>query len=77
MSGYSPPDAARSPQPSPLPVPAAPVAGETLASFTGRLAAVNRATPEALLGILPPWFRIKAPLARRPLAARPSHALGR
>ena len=60
MSGYSPLDAARSPQPSPLPVPAAPVAGETLASFTGRLAAVNRTTPEALLDILPPWFRIKA-----------------
>jgi len=60
MSGYSPPDPARGPQPSPLPVPAAPVAGETLASFTGRLAAVNRTTPEALLDILPPWFRIKA-----------------
>ena len=60
MSGYSPPDASRSPQPSPLPVPAAPMAGETLASFTGRLAAVNRTTPEALLDILPPWFRIKA-----------------
>jgi len=60
MSGYSPPDAARSPQPSPLPVPAAPVAGEALASFTGRLAAANRTTPEALLDILPPWFRIKA-----------------
>jgi hypothetical protein len=59
MSGYSPLDAARSPQPSPLPVPAAPVAGETLASFTGRLAAVNRTTPEALLDILPPWFRVK------------------
>ena len=60
MSGYSPPGQARGPQPSPLPVPAAPVAGETLASFTGRLAAVNRTTPEALLGILPPWFRIRA-----------------
>jgi len=60
MSGYSPPDAPRSPQPSPLPVPAAPMAGETLASFTGRLAAVNRTTPEALLEILPPWFPIKA-----------------
>ena len=60
MSGYSLPDAARSPQPSPLPVPAAPVAGETLASFISRLAAVNRTTPEALLDILPPWFRIKA-----------------
>jgi hypothetical protein len=60
MSGYSPLAAALSPQPSPLPVSAAPVAGETLASFLGRLAAVNRTTSEALLGILPPWFRIKA-----------------
>jgi hypothetical protein len=60
MSGYSLPAAAWSPQPSPLPVPAAPVAGETLASFTGRLAAVNRTTSEALFDILPPWFRIKA-----------------
>lgn len=59
MSGYSPPAAARNPRPSPLPVPAAPVAGETLASFTGRLAAVNRTTHEALLEILPPWFRVK------------------
>ena len=60
ISGYSPLAAARSPQPSPLPVPAAPVAGETLASFLGRLAAVNRTSPDALLDILPPWFRIKA-----------------
>jgi hypothetical protein len=59
MSGYSPPATAPSPQPSPLPVPAAPVAGESLASFTGRLAAVNRTTSEALLDILPPWFRVK------------------
>jgi hypothetical protein len=59
MSGYSPLAAARSPQPSPLPVPAAPVAGETLASFIGRLAAVNRTNPEVLLEILPPWFRVK------------------
>jgi hypothetical protein len=59
MSGYSPLAAARSPQPSPLPVPAAPVAGETLASFIGRLAAVNRTSPEVLLEILPPWFRVK------------------
>jgi hypothetical protein len=36
------------------------VAGETLASFIGRLATVNRTTPEALLDILPPWFRVKA-----------------
>jgi hypothetical protein len=60
MSGYSPLPEARSTQPSPLPVPAAPVAGETLASFTRRLATVNRTTCEALLDILPPWFRIKA-----------------
>ena len=60
MSGYSPLAAARAPQPSPLPVPAAPVAGETLASFLGRLAAANRTSPEALLDILPPWFRVKA-----------------
>jgi len=60
MSGYPPLDAPRSPRPSPLPVPAAPVAGETLTSFTGRLVAVNRTAPEALPGILPPWFRIKA-----------------
>jgi hypothetical protein len=36
------------------------VAGEVLASFLGRLAAANRTTPEVLLGILPPWFRVKA-----------------
>jgi hypothetical protein len=59
MSGYSPLAAARSPQPSPLPVPAAPVAGEALASFLGRLAAANRTSPDALLEILPPWFRVK------------------
>ena len=47
-------------RPAPLPVPAAPVAGEALASFLGRLAAVNRTTPGALLEILPPWFRVKA-----------------
>jgi hypothetical protein len=60
MSGYSPLAAARGPRPAPLPVPAAPVAGEALASFLGRLAAVNRTTPKALLEILPPWFRVKA-----------------
>jgi hypothetical protein len=60
MSGYSPLAATRPPQPAPLPVPAAPVAGEALASFLGRLAAVNRTTPKALLNILPPWFRVKA-----------------
>jgi hypothetical protein len=60
MSGYSPLAAPRSPQPFPLPVPAAPVAGETLASFISRLATVNRTTPRTLLDVLPPWFRIKA-----------------
>ena len=60
MSGYSLPTMARSPQPSPLPVPAAPVAGEGLASYLGRLATANRTTPAALLDILPPWFRVKA-----------------
>jgi TniQ len=59
MSGYSPLAATRTPQPAPLPVPAAPVAGETLASFLSRLAALNHTTREALLDILPPWFRVK------------------
>jgi hypothetical protein len=59
MSGYAPLDAAQGPQPAPLPVPAAPMAGEALASFLGRLAAANRTTPETLLEILPPWFRVK------------------
>jgi hypothetical protein len=56
MSGYSPPSAAPSPPPLPLPKPAAPVAGETLTSFLGRLAAVNRTSPDTL----PHWFRVKA-----------------
>jgi hypothetical protein len=60
MSGYAPLAAARGPWPAPLPIPVAPVAGEALASFLGRLAAANRTTPEALLDILPPWFRVKA-----------------
>jgi hypothetical protein len=59
MSGYSPLAATPAPQPAPLPVPAAPLAGETLASFLSRLAALNRTTREALLDILPPWFRVK------------------
>jgi hypothetical protein len=59
ISGYAPlPAAAQTPL-SPLPVPAAPVTGETLASFLGRLAAANRTTTDTLLGILPPWFRVK------------------
>jgi hypothetical protein len=57
ISGYAPLTAARHPQP--LPVPAAPVNGEKLASFLGRLAAANRTSPDALLDILPPWFRVK------------------
>jgi hypothetical protein len=60
MSGYAPLPAPRGPWPAPLPVPAAPVAGEALASFPGRLAAANRTTPQTLLDILPPWFRVKA-----------------
>ena len=59
MSGYSLPDMSRRAQPAPLPAPASPVAGEALTSFLGRLAASNRTTSDALLGILPPWFRIK------------------
>ncbi len=60
ISGYAPLPAARQLQPSPLPMPAAPVSGETLASFLGRLAAVNRTSPGALLEVLPPWFGVKA-----------------
>ena len=60
VAKYSPPSPGRSPQPFPLPKPAAPVASETLTSFLGRLAAVNRTSPGALLDILPHWFRVKA-----------------
>ncbi len=59
ISGYAPLPETRPRRPSPLPRPAAPVAGETLASFLGRLAAANRTSPAALLEILPPWFRVK------------------
>ncbi len=59
ISGYAPLAAARHSQPAPLPVPAAPVNGETLASFLSRLAAANRTSPDTLLDILPPWFRVK------------------
>jgi hypothetical protein len=59
MSGYAPLAAPRGPWPAPLPVPVAPVAGEALASFLGRLAAANRTAPEAVLDILTPWFRVK------------------
>ena len=40
-------------------MPVAPVFGEALASFLGRLAAANRTSLDALLDILPSWFRIK------------------
>jgi len=59
ISGYAPLPEARPPRPSPLPRPAAPVTGVTLASFLGRLAAANRTSPAALLETLPPWFRVK------------------
>jgi hypothetical protein len=60
VSGYPPLSAARHPRPSPLPKPATPVTGETLASFLGRLAAANRTSPGTLLELLPPWFGIRA-----------------
>lgn len=60
ISGYAPLPVARHPQPPPLPIPAAPVTGETLASFLGRLAAANRTSPGTLLALLPPWFRVRA-----------------
>jgi hypothetical protein len=59
ISGYYPLAEARHPQPFPLPVPVSPVNGETLVSFLGRLAAANRTSPDALLDVLPPWFRVK------------------
>jgi TniQ len=60
ISGYAPLTGTRQIKPSPLPLPASPVAGETLASFLNRLAAVNRTSPETLLEALPPWFSVKA-----------------
>jgi hypothetical protein len=60
ISGYAPLAPARQPRPSPLPIPVAPLTGETLASFLARLAAANRTSTDALLKILPFWFRVKA-----------------
>ena len=51
--------ASRLPWPAPLPLPAVPVTGETLASFLSRLAAVNYINAHTILEILPPWFRIR------------------
>ena len=59
ISGYAPLSAASRPQAFPLPVPVPPVTGETLTSFLSRLATANRTSTDTLLGILPPWFRIK------------------
>jgi hypothetical protein len=59
ISGYALLPAGRQPQPPALPRKAAPITGETLASFLGRLAASNLASAGDLLKILPPWFRIK------------------
>ena len=60
ISGYAPLAEASQIQLPPLPLPASPVTGETLASFFSRLATVNRTSPEALLEALPPWFGVKA-----------------
>lgn len=60
ISGYTRPLSVWQPQPSPLPRRAAPVPGETLTSFLGRLAAVNLTSTGDLLAILPPWYRVKA-----------------
>lgn len=55
----SPAAPAQSRQAGPLPIPAALIAGEVLASYLGRLAAANHITIDDLLTILPPWFNTK------------------
>ena len=60
ITGHAALPAARHPLPPPLPMPVAPVTGEALASFLGRLAAANRTSASALLEVLPPWFRVRA-----------------
>jgi len=60
ISGYAPLTETRQTKPSPLPLPASPVGGETLVSFLNRLATVNRTSPQTLLEALPPWFSVKA-----------------
>jgi hypothetical protein len=60
FSGYAPIDPAKSARPVPaLPLPLSPIAGETLASFLGRLSAVNHLQTGTLLEVLPTWFRVK------------------
>lgn len=60
INGYAlrPPE--RSPRPFPLAIPLAPVGGETLASFLGRLAGANHVAPGTLLSALHPWFSIRS-----------------
>ena len=55
----SPAAPAQSRQAGPLPIPAALIAGEILASYLSRLAAANHVTTDDLLTILPPWFNTK------------------
>ena len=55
----APAPAGHSQNPGPLPVTTAPVTGETLASYLGRLASANHVTISDLLAVLPPWFRTK------------------
>jgi len=60
FSGYAPIAPAKSARPVPaLPFPLSPIAGETLASFLGRLSAVNHLKTGTLLEVLPAWFRVK------------------
>ena len=60
FSGYAPIASAESARPVPtLPFPLSPIAGETLASFLGRLSAVNHLQIETLLEVLPAWFHVK------------------
>ena len=60
FSGYAPIDPAKNARPVPaLPFPLSPIAGETLASFLGRLSAANHLQTGTLLEVLPTWFRVK------------------
>ena len=60
FSGYAPIDPAKSARSvAALPFPLSPIAGETLASFLGRLSAANHLQTGTLLEVLPAWFRVK------------------